>query len=58
MILHCKGQVGATHRPALLVQLCEGMMGMQFVQDMAVDVDEIAAIGALRDAMKVPYFVE
>ena len=58
MILHCKGQVGAAHRPALLVQPCEGVMRMQFVKDMAVDVDEIAAIGALRDAMKVPYFVE
>jgi hypothetical protein len=31
---------------------------MQFVQHMTVDIDEIAAIGALRDAMKVPYFVE
>ena len=33
-------------------------MGVQLMQQMAVDIDEIAAIGALRDAMKVPYFVE
>ena len=40
------------------IVLCEGVMGMQLMQYMAVDVDEIAAIGALRDAMKVPNFVE
>jgi catechol 2,3-dioxygenase-like lactoylglutathione lyase family enzyme len=33
-------------------------MGVQFVQHMAIDVDEIAAVGALRDAMKIPYFGE
>jgi hypothetical protein len=58
MILHRKGQVGAAHRPALLLQLREGVMRVQLVQHMAVDIDEIATIGALRDAMKVPYFVE
>jgi hypothetical protein len=58
MILHRKGQIGAAHWPALLLQLREGVMSVQLVQYMAVDIDEIAAIGALRDAMKVPYFVE
>jgi hypothetical protein len=33
-------------------------MGMQLMQHMAIDVDEIAAIGALRDAMEVPNFVK
>jgi len=28
------------------------------MQDMAVDIDEIAAIGALRDAMKIPDLIE
>src|SRR5215469_5568505 len=58
MILHRKGEVGAAYRPALLSQLREGVMSVQLVQDMAIDIDEIAAIGALRDAMKIPYFVE
>jgi hypothetical protein len=31
---------------------------VQLMQHMAIDIDEIAAVGALRDAMKVPYFVE
>ena len=58
MILHRKGEIGATHRTALLLQLREGMMSMQLMQHMTVDIDEIAAVGALRDAMKVPYLVE
>jgi hypothetical protein len=31
---------------------------VQLMQHMAVDVEKIAAVGALGDAMKVPYFVE
>jgi len=31
---------------------------VQFVQDMPVDIEQIAAIGALADAMEVPDFVE
>jgi len=31
---------------------------MQFMQDIAVDLDEFAAIGALRDAMKIPDLIE
>lgn len=58
MILHGKGQVGAPHRTTLLLQLREGVMRMQFMQHMPVDIDEIAAVGALRDAMKIPYLVE
>ena len=34
------------------------MMGVQFVQHVAVDIDEIAAVGALSDAMKIRYLVE
>jgi hypothetical protein len=33
-------------------------MGVQLMQDMAVDIDQIAAIGALRHTMKIPYFIE
>jgi hypothetical protein len=58
MILHRKGQVGTAHRPALLLQLRESVMCVQLVQDMAVDIDQIAAIDALRHAMKIPYFIE
>jgi hypothetical protein len=31
---------------------------MQLVQHVAIDINQIAAVGALRNAMKVPYFVE
>ena len=58
MILHRKGQVSAAHWPALLLQLRECVMSMQLVQHMAIDINEIAAVGALRDTMKVPYFIE
>ena len=58
VILHRKRQVGPVHRPLLPRQLREGVMGMQLVQHMAVDIDEIAAVAALSDAMKVPDFVE
>jgi hypothetical protein len=33
-------------------------MRMQFMQHMPVDIDEIATVGALRDAMSIPYLVE
>ena len=58
MILHRESQVGAAHRPDLLLQLRESVMGVQLMQHMTIDIDEIAAVGALRDAMKIPYFVE
>jgi len=46
------------HRPLLLFQLREGVMGMQFVQHVPIDIDQIAAVGALADAVKVPDLVE
>ena len=58
MILHRERQVGAADRPGLLLQLRESMMGVQLMQHMTIDIDEIAAVGALRDAMKIPYFVK
>ena len=58
MILHRKGQVGPVHRPVLALQLRERVVRMQFVKDVAVDIDEIAAVAALADAMKLPDFFE
>ena len=58
MVLHGKGQIGPAHRPALLFQLRERVMRVQLVQHMPVDINQIAAVGALRDAMKIPDFVE
>ena len=58
VILHREGQIGPVHRPLLLLQLREGMVSVQFVQDMTVDIEQIAAVGALADAMKVPDLVE
>jgi len=58
MILYRKGEIGPMHGPPLLDQLREGVMGMQFVQNVPVDIDQVAAVGALPDAMKVPDLVE
>ncbi len=58
VILHREGQVGPVHFALLLLQLRKGMMGVQFVQHVAIDIDEIAAVGALADAVEVPDFVE
>ena len=58
MILYRKSEIGTAYRPTLLLQLREGVMGVQLVQDMTVDINEIAAVRTLGDAMKVPDFVE
>jgi catechol 2,3-dioxygenase-like lactoylglutathione lyase family enzyme len=58
VILHREGQVEPVHRPLLPRQLREGVVRVQLVEHMAVDIDEIAAVAALSDAMKVPDFVE
>jgi hypothetical protein len=58
MILHRERQIGSMNRPALFLQLRKCMMGVQFMQHMPVDVEQIAAVGALADPMKVPNFVE
>ena len=42
----------------LLLQLLEGVRGMQLVQHVAVDIDEIAAVGAPRHQVRVPDLVE
>ena len=43
-----KRQIGPAHRPMLLLKLLESMRRVQFVQHMTVDVDQLAAVGALR----------
>src|SRR5204863_5900364 len=58
MVLHCKSQIGPAHRAALLLQLREGVVRMQLMQHMPVDIDQIAAVGALRNAMKLPDLFE
>ncbi len=58
MILHREGEIGPVHGALLLCQLGEGVMGMQFVQHVTVDIDELAAVGALADAVEVPDLVE
>ena len=43
---------------ALLLQLRKGVVRMQLMQHMPVDIDQIAAVGALRDTMKLPDLFE
>ncbi len=58
MILHREGQVGPVHLALLLFQLRKGMMGMQFMENVTVDIEKIAAIGTLADTVEIPDFVE
>jgi hypothetical protein len=58
VILHGEGEVGPAHRPLLLVELLEGVGRVQLVQHVAVDIDEVASVGAPRDQMRVPDLVE
>jgi len=58
VILHRERQIGPPHRPLLLRELLEGVRRMQLVQHVAVDIDEIAAVGALGDEVGVPDLVQ
>ncbi len=58
MILDREGQIGTRHAASLLAQLREGVMGMQFMQNVTVDIKQVTSVGALADAMKVPDFIE
>jgi hypothetical protein len=58
VILHREGEVGSAHGPLLLLQLLEGVGGVQLVQHVPVDVDQIAAVGAAGHQMRVPDLVE
>jgi hypothetical protein len=58
VILHGEGKIGPVHGTLLLGEPREGVMGVQFMQHVTVDIDEIAAVGALPDAMKIPDFIE
>jgi hypothetical protein len=58
VVLDREGQIGAWNAAALLAQLREGVVRMQFVQDVAVDIEKIAPIGTLADTMKIPDFGE
>ena len=53
-----KVRSGRAHRALLLLELLEGVRRVQLMQHMAVDIDEIAAVDALRDEMGVPDLVE
>ena len=58
VVLHGESQIGPVDRPALLLQRGKCMMRMQFVQHVPVDIEQVAAIGALSDQVRIPDFVE
>jgi hypothetical protein len=58
VILHREGQIGPVHRPPLFLQSREGVVSMQLMEDMPVDIEQIAAVRALADTVKVPDLVE
>jgi hypothetical protein len=58
MILHGKGEIGPPYRSVRLGELAEGEGTVQIVQHVAIDIDEVAAIGAARHEMGIPDLVE
>ena len=58
VVLHREGEVRPPHRAVLLLQLLERVRRVQLVQHVAVDIDEVAAVGAPRHQMRVPDLVE
>ena len=43
---------------ALLFELRKGVMRVQFVEHVAIDIEQVTAVAALSDPMKIPDFVE
>src|SRR5262249_1464693 len=58
VVLHREGEVGPPHWTVLLLERLEGVRGVQLMQHMAVDVDQLAAVDALGDQMGIPDFFE
>ena len=58
VVLHGEGQIRPAHAPVLLLHLFKGVGSVQLVQHVAVDIDEVAAIGTPRHQMGFPDFVE
>jgi hypothetical protein len=58
VILDRECQVGATDRPPRLLKLVERDRGVQLMQHVTVDVDEVAPVGAMRHEVRVPDLVE
>ncbi len=46
------------HLALLLLQVRKAMVGVKLMEDVTVDVEQIAAVGALPDQMQVPDLVE
>src|SRR5215467_2339231 len=55
VVLHGEGQIRPAHAPVLLLQLLEGV---QLVQHVPIDIDEVAAIGAPPHQVRLPDLVE
>ena len=58
VVLHREGEIRTAHPPLLLLQLLEGVRRVQLVQHVAVDIDEVAAVGAPCDQVGIPDLVE
>ena len=58
MILHGEGKIRPPHAAVLFVQLLESVGRVQLVQNVAIDIDEVATIAALGHEVGIPDFVE
>ncbi len=58
VVLRRKGEIGPPHRPLLLVELRQGVRRMEIMQDVAIDIDEVAPVCSPRHQVGSPDLVE
>ena len=58
MVLHNDRQILAPHCPFFFLQVGKGMRRMQLMYDVAINVNQRAAVGPLPDTMRFPDFVK
>ena len=58
VVLRREGEVGPPHRPLLLLELRQRVRRVQIMHDVAIDIDEVAPVGAPRHQVGLPDLVE
>jgi hypothetical protein len=58
MIGNRYGQIRPADTTTTALQACEGMTRVQVVQNVAIDIDQVAPVAALADAVNSPDFVD
>ena len=58
VVLHREGQIGTSNAAVGLGELLEGMGSVKLMEHVPVDIDEVAAVAAAGDEMRIPDLVE